>query len=416
MKDLKVYLGSIVLASVAMFSFVQFLNVKEVAHRKEEVSKDLGFLKTKILEEILAQSTWVKEVETNGKKYSVDYTIDQDLQNYVEKLLREHPSDYTAIVVLDNETGHVLAAHGLQKEGLLSNYGLVFNNTHPSASLFKIITAAALLEKANVGPKTSFDFVGRQTTLYKYQLKETHNKWSRSSTLKQAFANSNNAIFGKAAITELDSKIILDLADAFGFNHEVLGDLTAGKSQVLHPETEYDLAELASGFNVQTKLSPIHAAMLSSIVANGGELKKPNLIQKVYDYEKDKDLFYEKTPSQKAINLNTAYHLRSLMIHTVKHGTAKKSFRKLPRNIEDNIIIGGKTGSITGGIPFGKRDWFTSFAVPDNPQYGRGVSIAVMNVNVKKWYIKAPYLARKVIEHYFHDLNSVSRGLSQLEK
>jgi penicillin-binding protein A len=416
MKDLKVYLGSIFLASALLFAFVQFLSVKEIAHRKKEVTKDLSFLKAKILEEILAQDSWVKEVVAFDKTYTVEYTIDQTLQEYVVKLLKNHPSDHTALVVIDNETGHVLAAHGLQKEGLLADYSLVLSNTHPSASLFKIVTAAALLEKANVGPKTSFDFVGKQTTLYKYQLKETHNKWSRSATLKQAFANSNNAIFGKAAITELDSKVVLDIADAFGFNHDVLSDLEPGKSQVLHPENDFDLAELASGFNVETKLSPVHAAMLSSIVANGGELKKPSLILKVYDQEKAQDLFYDKSASQKAISLNTAYHLRSLMIHTIKEGTAKRSFKKLPRKIEENIIIGGKTGSITGGIPHGKRDWFTAFAVPDDPQYGKGISIAVMNVNVKKWYVKAPFLARKVIEHYYSDLDSISRGLSQLDK
>ena len=69
--------------------------------------------------------------------------------------------------------------------------------------------------------------------------------------------------------------------------------------------------------------------------------------------------------------------------------------------MKKKLIIGGKTGSITGGVPNGKRDWLTVFAMPKNPLYGKGISVAVMNINVKKWYVRSTFLAKKVIEFYY---------------
>jgi len=69
-----------------------------------------------------------------------------------------------------------------------------------------------------------------------------------------------------------------------------------------------------------------------------------------------------------------------------------------------NIDVAGKTGSITGGIPFGKRDWFVSYAKPNDKTGDNGISVCVMIVNVKKWYIKSTYLAKKIIQYYYDDL------------
>ncbi len=86
---------------------------------------------------------------------------------------------------------------------------------------------------------------------------------------------------------------------------------------------------------------------------------------------------------------------------TVRRGTARGAFRRMKRSIKSKLDIGGKTGSITGGVPFGKRDWFAAYATPKNRVLGKGISISVMNVNVKKWYIKSTYLAKNIIEFYY---------------
>jgi hypothetical protein len=71
------------------------------------------------------------------------------------------------------------------------------------------------------------------------------------------------------------------------------------------------------------------------------------------------------------------------------------------------LDIGGKTGSITGGTPFGKRDWFSAFAIPRDLERGKGISISVMNVNVKRWHVKSTMLAKNIIEYYYNTVKPV---------
>ena len=84
---------------------------------------------------------------------------------------------------------------------------------------------------------------------------------------------------------------------------------------------------------------------------------------------------------------------------TVSRGTARGAFRRwLRRN--SNFTLGGKTGSITGGLPYGKRDWFVSYASPTE-KLEDGISICVMIVNVEKWYIKSTVFTREIIDYYY---------------
>ena len=77
-------------------------------------------------------------------------------------------------------------------------------------------------------------------------------------------------------------------------------------------------------------------------------------------------------------------------------------FYTLRRKWREKLSLGAKTGSITGGVPYGKRDWVVVYAKP-NDENLPSISVAVMIVNVKKWYIKSTVLAKKIIEYYYKD-------------
>lgn len=96
----------------------------------------------------------------------------------------------------------------------------------------------------------------------------------------------------------------------------------------------------------------------------------------------------------------TAEDLRTLFMATVTEGTARASFRR-SQYLLQKLEIGGKTGSLTGGEPFGKRDWFVSYAKSQEDKNDKGISICVMIVNQKKWYIKSPLLAKNIMEYYY---------------
>ena len=106
-------------------------------------------------------------------------------------------------------------------------YPFPFSSTHPSASLFKIVTTASLLEQGNLSLESPHTFSGKSNTLYKNQLfKKPHFRWRRTLTLKEAFARSNNVIFGKAALEHLDKNLVNLMAHKFGFNQDLMKEFS----------------------------------------------------------------------------------------------------------------------------------------------------------------------------------------------
>lgn len=352
-------------------------------------------------------------VKVDDELAKVDYTFDQNLTDFVKKRLRRYRSDYSVITIIDNNNGEILTSVGFKRRGNQFDYQLPYSSTHPSASLIKIITTAGILKNTDVDNDTVFSFRGRGTTLYKYQLKDKRTRWSRYLTFEKAFALSNNVVFGKAAVHYLSSLDLFKMASSFGFNRNLFSDISAGTSTFPMPKNQYNLAELASGLNDEAMISPVHAAVLSSIVANEGTLKYPRIVDKVVDLKTKEVLVDSHTRNEKVLSPKVVSSIKKMMELTVNRGTARGAFRRMRRSVKSNLVIGGKTGTITGGIPFGKRDWFTAYARPKDNPTDRGISISVMNINVKKWYVKSSYLAKEIIEHYYKQKSAKKLALKQ---
>lgn len=386
--------------------FGQKLNLNAA---EQQVANSSTGLKEVMERSFLQGAEWPDKITVGNKSMQVQYNFNENLTNYSKNLLKQYRSDYTAIAVIDNETGKVLMAIGYAGKSNTFDKNLILSNTHPSASLIKIVTTAELLQNSQVKKETIFDFKGRSTTLFKYQLNDSRsNRWDRSQTFETAFAKSNNVIFGKAAIKNTTSEGLVKMAEGFGFNQPILKEFGFLKSEIHQVKDDFSLAELASGYNVDTVISPIHAAALASVVANGGVLRTPKLIAKIVDPGTGENLWPEISIEKRAISPETSKEMQEMMAMTIDGGTARKSFRKMNNGYRDVLDIGGKTGSITGGTPFGKRDWFAAYAIPRENGKGKGISISVMNVNVKKWHVKSTMLAKNIIEYYYKNINPVA--------
>lgn len=353
---------------------------------------------------IFQSETFPNTIDVDNRKYEVTYTLNNKLVKYIEKQLKRFRSDYTAVVVIDNNKGEVLATVDYDKSKKKVGHNLAFSATNPAASIFKVVTAADLIETTDVDKDSLFAYNGKGSTLYKYQLKDKKNKWTRKIPLKNAFAYSNNVVFGKAAINNLNPDSLEDMATRFGFEKPILQMVKIGSSQVHESSSKFSLAELASGFNRKTLISPMHGALIPSIIASNGVLRWPTLIRDVKDKEQNRVVWHPEYKVERSISKDTAKELRDMMQLTVLRGTARGAFRPWKTKKIRDIEVGGKTGSITGGIPFGKRDWFVAYAKPKDSE-DKGISICVMIVNVKKWYVKSSYLAKNIIQYYYNELN-----------
>jgi cell division protein FtsI/penicillin-binding protein 2 len=209
-------------------------------------------------------------------------------------------------------------------------------------------------------------------------------------------------VFGKLGANYLGAPILEEYAEAFGFNRHIEFEISVSTSTVNFSDEPYQWAEIASGFNRETTMSPLHGAMMTAAILNHGKLPEPTIVDTITD-DGGKIIYrsHLKTINQ-AISPQASEMINHLMTATIKSGTARKAFRGHRRDrILSRLNIGGKTGSIGGESPHDRFDWFVGFAEEKQGDQKIVISAVVAHEN----YIgtRAYYYARMAIKHYFHD-------------
>ena len=91
-------------------------------------------------------SLWFELPGGGFQKISVEYTLDERLQNKMDWLFRRWKPDYGAFAAVDAETGEVLVLSSYAREDhTLGN--LALRASYPAASIFKVVTAAAAINE-----------------------------------------------------------------------------------------------------------------------------------------------------------------------------------------------------------------------------------------------------------------------------
>lgn len=331
--------------------------------------------------------------------YQVRTTLDSDLQRYLFENLNRSYARYIAVVVMEPDTGRVLAMVGYDREDPRNDPCL--DSHFPAASIFKIVTAAAAIEKQGFQPDSSIAYSGRKYTLYKFQLEKNSKRRTRSVSFRDSFAQSINPVFGKLGRHYLGKEVLQDYAEAFGFNRSFHFEVALPPSEIAIQETPYHWAEIASGFNRQTTISPMHGAMIAAAVENGGCLMTPILVEAIAD--KEKNTVYRSAPSPigRAISADASRTLQGLMHETVASGTCRKTFRQADRDpVLSRLRIGGKTGSINSrNHSYRRYDWFVGFAGEKEGE--AAIAISAVVVHDKFIGTKAREYGRMAIREYF---------------
>lgn len=336
----------------------------------------------------------------HGVKFIIETSLEQELQDYITKLLSHSKTDRAAVVVLKPDTGRILAMAQYERHGTGKDRILSLEADFPAASLFKIVSAAAAIEAKGFTPDKTLAYRGKKHTLYKSQLKQANGRYTVKTDLKKAFSASINPVFGKIGIYHLGKDLMREYADKFLFNQRIPFDLPVAVSIVQVPDDDFGLAEIASGFNKKTRISPLHAALITAAVANNGDIMAPWLVGKIRDHTGR--VLYRVTPSRLASPLkpSTAMNLRVLMRETVVSGTSRKAFRRLRHKRRfKNVELGAKTGTINDQRDQYKYDWITAYALPSEKD--GGICITILAVHGEKLGIRASELAEYIINHHF---------------
>lgn len=337
-------------------------------------------------------------VHEDGRRFFIRTAIYGKLQKYILRTLKRSRTLQSAVVVIDPQDGRLLSLVNYDANGGSDN--LCLKADYPAASLFKIITAAAALESADISPDKSLYYRGSRHTLYKSQLKTKKDRWTKQTKFRKAFALSNNAVFGKIGIYDLGQSALIRYSDKFFFNRPIAFELPLAVSRVEVPADDFGLAEIASGFNKDTLISPLHAAMLAAVAVNQGKMPTPWLFDSIRN-ESNKVIYQAPPPAMlTTVNPETARKLKILMQDTTRYGTSRSAFRKLRRKKRfRNFDLGAKTGTINDRRDRFKYDWVTAFAVPPN---GSGsICVSVLAIHGKILGTRSTEMTRAIVDYYF---------------
>lgn len=337
-----------------------------------------------------------------GRHYpvSVEYATHSGLTEELLKMFNQYKPDYGAFVAMDATTGRILSLISYSPTDKLIVQNLALRATFPSASVFKVVTAAAAISERKMNAGSIVSFNGRAHTLYKRNIfQETTNRWTTHMTLKDAFARSVNAVFGKLGVFIVGPTELKSYAERFGFNRKLPTDLPVQQGRAEITEDPWEIAEAASGFTKLNTMSPLQGALIAAAIANDGRLMEPYVVSTLKNGAGETVFNGGPRLSSVVIDPQAAAEMKVLMRETVSSGTGRGPFRGFKRGEYGEIDVGGKTGSLTGSDPAGKYDWFVGYGTSGEHR----LAIASLIISKEYWKVKSTVLARRAIEVFFRD-------------
>jgi cell division protein FtsI/penicillin-binding protein 2 len=329
-------------------------------------------------------------------------TLDATLQKAAVATLKQHKLPEGVIVMMDPDTGAILAY--ASHSGRVRD--LAVEAIAPSASVFKLVTAAALVDKgATAQTRECFARSAEQRVLASdLEVDPLRDKWCMS--LATAMGKSENAVFARLAHEKLDRPSLESAAHALGWGEALQFDVPVQPSKLDVPDDALGFARTAAGF-WNTTLSPLHAAAVSATIARGGVAVRPHIVARITTETGQVDYEAPREPeSHRALGEGAAQALTTMMEHTVSEGTSYRAFHDAHRTPFVPATVAGKTGTLSDSEDHHQAHlytWFTGFA-PSHAKPGeRRVAIAVLVVNNPHWRVKANVVAREMLHEFFRD-------------
>lgn len=325
-------------------------------------------------------------VATSPGGGAVELSLDPEIQTRLEALLVESRAPAGAIVMSDVKTGRVLAwaSRGDSRD-------LVRTPVYPGASIFKVVTAAALLDGEHVFRPTSLCYGGGVRALSLADVTDLCRPGENRMAFGEALGHSINVIFGRLAVAHLDPAKLEETTSALGLDGAISFDGGARRSEIAVPEEPLGLARTAAGFS-RDGVAPLGALFMMQTIANEGNRVRLQIRKGKGPIERIED--------GRAVSEATANALVRMLEVTTRSGTSHEAFEDRPGRA--NVRVAGKTGTLAVRKPSRLVSWFAGFAPSRSPE----VAVSVMLANDPSWWRKANEVARDALDAYF----DVKRG------
>ena len=354
----------------------------------------------------LAGGRYVADLTNGGH---AELTLDPRLQASTEDVLRTFQIPYAGAVVVSVPDGRVLALVGRSAaDPRLGPADLAVRPWAPSASVFKVVSATALVESGNSGA-TRVCYHGGVSAVLPDNLIDIPAIDRRCDTLAFGIGKSQNAIVAKLVTQHLTAGDIAREGRRFGFGETIPFEIPVEPSHLDVPVDRLEMARASAGFWHST-LSPLHGALVAATIANGGEMPAPTLIESAVDAEgRPEPLAVAAT--RHVADGAAAAAVGRMMELTTRIGTAKKTFRNKHGQRYLPVEVAGKTGTLAADTDRGPigYSWFVGYAPADHP----AIAFAVVLGNGPNWRIKATYVGRNIVATYLAGkaASGLERGL-----
>jgi len=343
----------------------------------------------------------LSRADTTGR---VVTTIDSRIQEAAKAALGDREG---SVVVLNPSTGAVLAMYSnpsFDPNLAASHNGNTVNDylNQLQADTRKPFLANAYQERYMPGStmKIVTTAIGFDTGLLALDRKfKNERAWVPPNTRKpirnygqklcggdvaEVFRRSCNIPFARLAV-EIGPDQMMNGVARFGFEERVPIDLPGAVASTfggLAKDFADSLALLAiHGFGQgQVQISPLHMAMISASVANGGRMMQPHIVDRTLTHDGNVITSARTDLWKTTMSPATAATLTQLMIGVVQNGTAACCMQ-----LNNGITAAAKTGTAQlnpEGQTQRSHAWITAFAPAQAPRYSIAVFIKGVNDEV----------------------------------
>ena len=360
----------------AMAHVVGFTNVNDKGQEGMELSRENELAghpgqRRVVVDRLgrVVEDVAILQLPQNGKdlNLSIDSKIQFLAYNAVKDAVEKHHAKAGGAVVLDTQTGEILAlanypSYNPNDRRYLTGEQLrnrVLTDTFEPGSTMKPLTISIALEKGAVKPDTNM-VIGAKYLVGPKPITDTHPYGNL--TVAQIIQKSSNIGTAKIAMNNLSAEEMWDFYTAVGLGQAPKIGFPGAVAGTVHPFKKWmptDQARIAFGYGISASLFQVARAY--TVFARDGELV-PLTIERSPEFK----------PGVKVLSPKTAIEMRNMMeAVTEPGGTAVKAQA-------EGYRVGGKTGTahklVGKGYGNSYRAYFAGLAPISAPR----IVVAVM--------------------------------------
>lgn len=275
---------------------------------------------------------------------TVVLTIDKNIQVMLEEELVKNSGTYAVGILMDPNTGEILALANHQSYNL-NKYGEFPENVRRNhaiqdafepGSTFKAVAMAALLDQQLCREDEMVNVENGRYMYHGSPITDTHP--FKTLSVKNVFTESSNIGMSKLAQRisyEMFYKYLRALGIGIATNIALPAETEGSLSNpsVWGPSTRTSLS-----YGYAVTVSPLQMISAYAALINGGRLLQPQIVKRVQDSGNDILMDLQPRILRQAIAPSVSEKMRKLMVAVIEQGTGKNAHI-------DGVEIGGKTGT-----------------------------------------------------------------------